>query len=104
MASLLARLERTEFRDDVSGFVAREVVEACTVAGRYELPSLAGVAYSAFVDLSGGSADSMTLGIAYQVWRKSGAPASTWTWRGPGDLGAARRLHQTHTRGPPWRF
>lgn len=54
-----------EFRSDIDDFVAREVVEACTVAGRYELARVAGVRYAAFVDPSGGSADSMTLAIAH---------------------------------------
>lgn len=54
-----------QFRDDLADFVAREVVDACTVPGRYELPRVAGCHYAAFVDPSGGSADSMTLGIAH---------------------------------------
>ena len=55
-----------EFRDDVAAFVAREVVDACTVPGRYELPPISTVRYVAFVDPSGGSADSMTLAIAHR--------------------------------------
>ena len=54
-----------EFRDDVIGFVTREVVEACICPGRHELPPISGVRYHAFVDPSGGSADSMTLAIAH---------------------------------------
>jgi hypothetical protein len=54
-----------QFRSDIEGFVAREVVDAATVSGRYELPPIRGIAYSAFVDPSGGSADSMTLAIAH---------------------------------------
>jgi hypothetical protein len=54
-----------QFRSDIEGFVAREVIEAATVPGRYELPP-SGAAYSAFVDPSGGSADSMTLAIAHR--------------------------------------
>ncbi|MGI4951186.1 MAG: hypothetical protein ACRYGM_05225 [Janthinobacterium lividum] len=54
-----------EFRSDLSDFVPREVVEACTVEGRFELPRGNG-AHVAFVDPSGGSGtDSMTLAIAH---------------------------------------
>lgn len=55
-----------EFRTDVEGFVAREVVEACTAPGVYERPPVSGVRYVAFVDPSGGSVDSMTLAIAHR--------------------------------------
>jgi hypothetical protein len=54
-----------EFRADVETFVAREVVEACVVDGRFELPRLDGIRYFAFTDPSGGSSDSMTLAIAH---------------------------------------
>jgi len=54
-----------EFRRDVDGFVSREVVEACTVAGRKELPFVRGPRYRGFVDPSGGSKDAMTLAIAH---------------------------------------
>ena len=53
------------WRDDVSGWVTREVVDACTVPGRYELPHISSNHYSAFVDPSGGSSDSMTLAVAH---------------------------------------
>jgi hypothetical protein len=55
-----------EFRTDVETFVAREVVDAAVVPGRHELPPAANNAYLAFVDPSGGSADSMTLAIAHR--------------------------------------
>lgn len=54
-----------EFRSDIAAFVAPEVVEACTVQGRHELPRNNRVRYVAFVDPSGGSSDSMTLAIAH---------------------------------------
>ena len=54
-----------EFRTDVESFVSREVVEAAVVEGRHELPPVSGIAYTAFVNPSGGSVDSMTLGIAH---------------------------------------
>jgi hypothetical protein len=53
-----------EFRRDIASFVDRAVVEALVVSGRFELPPMAGAVYSAFVDPSGGSADSMTVAIA----------------------------------------
>ena len=54
-----------EFRSDVESFVSREVIDAATMADRFELPPMAGVRYHGFVDPSGGSADSMTLAIAH---------------------------------------
>jgi hypothetical protein len=55
-----------EFRSDIEAFVTREVIEAVTVPGRRELLPLSDIAYSAFVDPSGGSSDSMTLCIAHR--------------------------------------
>jgi hypothetical protein len=54
-----------EFRRDIETFVSREVVNACTVRGRVEL-ARGHFPYSAFFDASGGSVDSMTLGIAHR--------------------------------------
>jgi hypothetical protein len=54
-----------EFRRDVETFLTDEVLEAVTVAARYELPPVEGVRYSGFVDPSGGSGDSFTLAIAH---------------------------------------
>jgi hypothetical protein len=54
-----------EFRSDVEGFVTREVVEAATVPGRFELPPDRKARHVAFCDPSGGSSDSMTLAIAH---------------------------------------
>jgi hypothetical protein len=53
------------FRSDVETFVAREVIEAAVMHGRFELPRGPGV-YFAFVDPSGGSSDSFTLAIAHR--------------------------------------
>lgn len=55
-----------EFRTDVETFIPREVVESLIVPGRYELPPMSGVSYSAFTDPSGGRSDSMTLAIAHR--------------------------------------
>jgi hypothetical protein len=54
-----------EFRLDVETFVSRETVDAAVVVGRHELPRVESARYTAFVDPSGGSADSMTLAIAH---------------------------------------
>lgn len=54
-----------EFRTDVESFVSREVVEAAVVPGRFELPKVSSCGYVGFLDPSGGSADSFTLGIAH---------------------------------------
>jgi hypothetical protein len=56
----------SEFRVDVEDYVSREIVEACKVAGRYELPRVPGIVYQAFCDPSGGSVDSMTVAIAHR--------------------------------------
>jgi hypothetical protein len=56
-----------EFRTDLEAFVPREVVDACTVPGRYSLPPQTGVRYFGFTDPSGGSVDSFTLAIAHCV-------------------------------------
>ncbi|MGI4940414.1 MAG: hypothetical protein ACRYHQ_07615 [Janthinobacterium lividum] len=55
-----------EFRNDIAAFVSREVVDGVTPLDRRELPFMAGVTYLAFVDPSGGSADSMTLAVAHK--------------------------------------
>jgi hypothetical protein len=54
-----------EFRSDCESFISREAIETCVMKGRLELPRVEGTRYFAFVDPSGGSADSMTLGIAH---------------------------------------
>lgn len=54
-----------EFRCDLEQFVRREVVAACTIPNRFELPRAAGVRYHGFTDPSGGSADSFTLAIGH---------------------------------------
>jgi hypothetical protein len=55
-----------EFRSDISGFVAKEVVDACTVPGRFELPRISTYRYVGFIDPSGGAHDAMTLAVAHQ--------------------------------------
>jgi hypothetical protein len=55
-----------EFRSDIESFVSHEVVDACVVEGRHELPPLKGVEYVGFCDPSGGSSDAMTLAIGHR--------------------------------------
>ena len=55
-----------EFRSDIESFVSREAVEACVSVGVRERAPVSGIRYSAFVDPSGGSADSMTLAIGHE--------------------------------------
>jgi hypothetical protein len=55
-----------QFRVDIETYITREVVEACTVLGRHELPYIAHTGYAAFCDLAGGGgSDSMTLAIGH---------------------------------------
>jgi hypothetical protein len=53
------------FRTDIESFISREIVDAATIPNRYVLPRIEGVSYVAFVDPSGGSVDSMTLGVSH---------------------------------------
>jgi hypothetical protein len=55
-----------EFRADVDSFVSRAAVEAVVSPGVFERAPLAQTKYFAFVDPSGGSADSMTLAIGHK--------------------------------------
>lgn len=55
-----------QFRSDVEALLTREAVEAVIAEGVRERAPVAGVPYVAFVDPSGGSADSMTLGIGHR--------------------------------------
>ena len=54
-----------QFRRDIESFVSREAIDACLVPGRLELAPSSSFHHFAFVDPSGGSADSMTLAIAH---------------------------------------
>lgn len=55
-----------QFRTDVEALLTREAIEAVIEPGVYERAPVAGVTYHAFVDPSGGSADSMTLAIGHK--------------------------------------
>ena len=57
-----------EFRSDIESFVKREVIDSCTIPGRYELPYKRGInTYVGFVDLSGAGSDSMCLCVAHRI-------------------------------------
>jgi hypothetical protein len=53
-----------QFRNDVAAFVSYEVVQAC-IGDHHEMAPLTHRHYFAFVDPSGGSADSFTLAISH---------------------------------------
>jgi hypothetical protein len=55
-----------EFRNDIAAFVPREVVESCVDVGERERPWDAKHRYTAFVDPSGGSSDSMTIAVGHR--------------------------------------
>jgi hypothetical protein len=55
-----------EFRNDIAAFVPREVVESCVDVGERERPWNAKHRYTAFVDPSGGSSDSMTIAVGHR--------------------------------------
>jgi hypothetical protein len=54
------------FRSDLERFLTIESVHACLMPGVHEIAPQRGRSYVAFVDPSGGSADSMTLAIAFR--------------------------------------
>ena len=54
------------FRSDLESLFSRAALDACTVGGRFELAPASGVPFVAFLDPSGGSADSFTLAIAHR--------------------------------------
>jgi hypothetical protein len=52
-----------EFRSDIESFVSRDAIEACVAADVRERAPVPEAYYTAFVDPSGGSADSFTLAV-----------------------------------------
>ena len=55
-----------QFRSDIESFITIEAVQACVPNGVREVPQVTGQRYCAFVDVSGGGADSSCLAIAHQ--------------------------------------
>jgi hypothetical protein len=58
-----------EFRDDISTFLPREVIERLVVEGRIQLMPSSDCRYFAFADLSGGRSDDASLAIAHREGR-----------------------------------
>jgi hypothetical protein len=56
----------SEWRDDLSSFLSRDLLEAAVDVGVLVRPPITETRYFAFVDPSGGSHDSFTLGIAHR--------------------------------------
>lgn len=54
------------FRTDLQAAFSPEALEACTVKGRYELPSSPFIEYRGFVDPSGGKSDAFTVAIGHE--------------------------------------
>ena len=55
-----------EFRVDIESYLSREVIDACVIPGRHELPPVPGLGYRAFCDPAGGSGtDSFSLAVAH---------------------------------------
>jgi hypothetical protein len=54
------------FRSDLAAAFSPEALEACVIPGRVELPASPIISYSAFVDPSGGRADSFALAIGHK--------------------------------------
>ena len=54
-----------EFRDDIAGWVSRELIEDSVDRDVVVRPPRAGVQYQSFIDASGGMRDSFTCGIAH---------------------------------------
>jgi hypothetical protein len=59
-----------EFRDDISAYLPREVIEAVVFKGRKELLPNKNERYFAFVDISGGRNDDAAFAIAHMNGRK----------------------------------
>ncbi|MGO8990467.1 MAG: hypothetical protein ACLQGU_02575 [bacterium] len=56
---------KVTFRSDLESFIDREIAESCIMPGCHELPYSSEHTYHGFCDPSGGSSDSMTLGISH---------------------------------------
>jgi len=55
-----------QFRSDIEAFLSTEIVDSVTRERPLELPFVEGIAYTGFVDPSGGGADEMTLSIGHR--------------------------------------
>jgi hypothetical protein len=57
------------WRDDITDFISRSIVESCVDHGVLERPPRHGIAYRSFIDSSGGAHDSMVLAIGHKNFR-----------------------------------
>jgi hypothetical protein len=57
----------SEWRDDLSTFISRDLLEAAVDVGVLVRPPVEGTKYHAFTDASGGVGDSFTLGISHRA-------------------------------------
>lgn len=73
-----------QFRDDITAFINRELVDSNTRSEPLILPPQRGIRYVAFVDVAGGGADEYTLAISHRegervvidgLWSEKGDPA-----------------------------
>jgi hypothetical protein len=73
-----------QFRNDISAFLTRELVDSNTRSEPLTLPPQSGIRYAAFVDVAGGGADEYTLAISHRegersvidgIWSDRGDPA-----------------------------
>ncbi|WP_417514807.1 hypothetical protein [Marinobacter sp.] len=73
-----------QFRDDISAFITRELVDSNTRNRPLILPFMSRAGYAAFVDVAGGGQDEYTLAISHKegerrvidgVWAERGDPA-----------------------------
>jgi hypothetical protein len=56
----------SEWRDDLSSYISRELLDAAVDVGVTVRPPVAGISFFAFADPSGGAHDSFTLGISHR--------------------------------------
>lgn len=75
-----------EFRSDLEVFLPIEAILAVTVQGRYELPPIESVYYSAFVDPSGGRRDAAALVIGHKEGGRVVVDLAR-RWKSPHDPG-----------------
>jgi hypothetical protein len=72
-----------EFRSDLVAFIDPATVNACVVKGRFEISPTPDSTYTAAVDPSGGSSDSMTLAIAHNGGDDRGILDLVREWKSP---------------------
>jgi len=74
-----------QFRDDITAFITRELVDSNARSEPLILPPEPGIQYAAFVDVAGGGADEYTLAISHRegersvidgLWSEKGDPAA----------------------------